>query len=321
VSYAEIAKRSWEVGRPGLATKLLDFETRAADQVPLLLEMKEDRLALTKAVNSGDTDLVYHVLLNLYNRLPLGSFFRLIEDGGAALAPASRLLQVYAREQNREMLRDFYYSDDRRVESAVLSLEEATKIPDPTARIAAIKSAQKFFSEDKERLFEAKMMDESIRLLTYQQQLEKEADGKLNFFGLSVNETITTCLMNGMSRKADKVKTDYKVPDKRFWYLKLYALTKARDFEGLDNFAKSKKSPIGYEPFVHHLVENGHRKEAAGFVARCDASKRVDLYVECGEWRMAAKECKDRTKLEELKKRSPNETISREIDSVASLIK
>ncbi len=84
----------------------------------------------------------------------------------------------------------------------------------------------------------------------------------------------------------------------RFWYLKLYALTKARDFEGLDNFAKSKKSPIGYEPFVHHLVENGHRKEAAGFVARCDASKRVDLYVECVEWRMAAKECKDRTKLE-----------------------
>ncbi len=72
---------------------------------------------------------VYHVLLNLYNRLPLGSFFRLIEDGGAALAPASRLLQVYAREQNREMLGDFYYSDDRRVESAVLSLEEATKIP------------------------------------------------------------------------------------------------------------------------------------------------------------------------------------------------
>ena len=68
---------------------------------------------------------VYHVLLHLKKRLPLGSFFRLIEEGGATLALASRLLQVYAREQNREMLRDFYYSDDRRVESAVLSLEEA----------------------------------------------------------------------------------------------------------------------------------------------------------------------------------------------------
>lgn len=67
---------------------------------------------------------MYHVLLNLQRRLALGSFFRLIEEGGPSLAPASKLLQVYAREQNREMLRDFYYSDDRRVDSAVLSLNE-----------------------------------------------------------------------------------------------------------------------------------------------------------------------------------------------------
>lgn len=119
--------------------------------------------------------VVYHVLLQLYNRLPLGSFFRLIEDGGSSLAPASRLLQVYAREQNPEMLRDFYYSDDRRVESAVLSLEESRRMKvmsvsfshfdctnqrsfqDPAAKITSIKAAQKFFSEDKERSFEAKV--------------------------------------------------------------------------------------------------------------------------------------------------------------------
>ena len=146
VSYADIAKRAWEVGRTALATRLLDHETRASDQVPLLLSMKEDRLALAKAVESGDSDLgeprllflasqietdkpttlVYHVLLHLQKRLSLGSFFRLIEEGGPKLSPASRLLQVYAREQNRDMLRDFYYSDDRRVESAVLCLEDAS---------------------------------------------------------------------------------------------------------------------------------------------------------------------------------------------------
>lgn len=37
--------------------QLLDHETRASDQVPLLLTMKEDNLALVKAVDSGDTDL------------------------------------------------------------------------------------------------------------------------------------------------------------------------------------------------------------------------------------------------------------------------
>lgn len=80
----------------------------------------------------------------------------------------------------------------------------------------------------------------------------------------------------------------------RFWYLKLYALTGVRDFESLDAFAKSKRSPIGYEPFVHHLVAKGHAKEAIAYVVRCDSPKRVDLYVECDEWRMAGKECKDR---------------------------
>ncbi|KAM6503468.1 vacuolar assembling/sorting protein VPS16 [Amanita muscaria] len=294
VSYAEIAKRAWEAGRTNLATKLLDHETKASDQVPLLLAMKEDRLALLKAVDSGDTDLVYQVLLDLHKRLPLGDFFRLIEDDGPKLTSASKLLQVYAREQNREMLRDFYYSDDRRVESAVLSLDEASRMTDQSAKVMAVKAAQKFFSEDKDRAFEAKMMDESVRLLTLQEQLEKETDGKVPVFGLCVNETIKKCCMNDMSKRADKIKADFKVPDKRFWYLKLHALTEIRDFQGLEAFAKSKRSPIGYEPFVRYLVSKGHSKEAIQYIARCDPPKRMDLYIECGEWRMAGKECKER---------------------------
>ena len=37
--------------------KLLDYEARAADQVPLLMRMSKDELALQKAVDSGDTEL------------------------------------------------------------------------------------------------------------------------------------------------------------------------------------------------------------------------------------------------------------------------
>nr|GAT52932.1 vacuolar protein sorting vps16 [Mycena chlorophos] len=361
VSYAEIAKKAWEVGRSGLATKLLDHEPRASDQVPLLLTMKEDRLALIKAVDSGDTDLVYHVLLHLHKRLPLGTFFRLIEDGGSQLAPASRLLQVYAREQNRTMLRDYFYSDDRRVESAVLSLDEAATMQDPAARITAVKAAQKFFSEDKDRSFESKMMDESARLLAFQQQLEKESDGKVAFFGLSINETIRACMMdesarlltfqqqlekesdgkvaffglsinetiracvtNGLSKRADKIKSDFKVADKRFWYVKLQALVDNGDFDGIDAFAKSKRSPIGYEPFVHSLVAAGHSREAIPYVARCDSPKRADLYVDCGDWRAAGKECKergDKAKLESIRQKCPNSLIARELDQLLSSMK
>jgi hypothetical protein len=162
------------------------------------------------------------------------------------------------------------------------------------------------------------MMDEYVRLLSLQEQLETESDGRIKFFGQSVSNTIRTCLVNGMAKRADKLKSDFKVPDKRyafllyractiapssrttvaavrFWYLKLHALTKTRDFEGLEAFSRSKRSPIGYEAFVRHLTEKGHPKEAVQYVARCDAPRRIDLYIECGEWRMAAKECKERS--------------------------
>lgn len=59
------------------------------------------------------------------------------------------------------------------------------------------------------------MTNESVRLLALQQQYEKDSDGKVKFFGQSVSETIRTCISNGMSKKADRVKSEFKVPDKR----------------------------------------------------------------------------------------------------------
>lgn len=38
-------------------TQLLEYEPKAAEQVPLLMKMKRDQLALEKAIESGDTDL------------------------------------------------------------------------------------------------------------------------------------------------------------------------------------------------------------------------------------------------------------------------
>ena len=63
--------------------------------------------------------------------------------------------------------------------------------------------------------FVGEMVDESAKLFTLQQQLEKDTGGRINLFGLSVNETIRTCLVNGMSKEADSVKGAFKVPDKR----------------------------------------------------------------------------------------------------------
>ena len=53
-----------EAPRPALSLyvflptpQLLEYEPRSGEQVPLLLKMKRSKLALSKAIESGDTDL------------------------------------------------------------------------------------------------------------------------------------------------------------------------------------------------------------------------------------------------------------------------
>ncbi|CDZ97788.1 Vacuolar assembly/sorting protein VPS16 [Phaffia rhodozyma] len=288
--FAGVAKMAWGAGRKGLATLLLNHEPRAANQVPLLLSMREDRLAFDKAIDSGDTDLVYHVLLHLKSRLVLGDFFRIVDDRPSAAA----LLELYAKEQDREMLKDFYYQDDRRLESARLRLEEGYQSSDATERLAAFKAASKFFSEDRDLSFESKTMDDAYQLLAAQRQIEKEQENKISLAGLSVNGTISALIAGGYGKRAERVRVDFKVPDKRYWYIKLQALVSVQDWPSLESFAKSKKSPIGYEPFVNLLCAKGFPREGARYVGRCETKVRVDLYVKCGDYSAAAQECKER---------------------------
>ncbi|KAL0240233.1 hypothetical protein I308_106782 [Cryptococcus tetragattii IND107] len=322
VSYAETAKKAWEAGRTRLATMLLDHEPRAAEQVPLLLQMKQDKIALTKAVDSGDTDLVYQVLLHLRSSLTPGDFFHILDDSiSPNLKPAVNLLQVYARQADRQLLRNFYYQDDRRTESACLEMEEAGQSQDINDRIEHLEVAAKRFGESKERAFEAKMIEDAQRLLTLQEAYERELAHKFKFTGLSVDEFIHKLLIEGFGKRAERVRADWKVPDKRWWWVKLKALAEVKDWDGLEGFAKSKKSPIGYEPFVTHLLslKPPQPKHAATFVSRCDAKGRADLYVRCGEWGKAAEAARergDRAKLEQLRRMAPTGFAQRDVDEV-----
>lgn len=46
---------------------------------------------------------------------------------------------------------------------------------------------------------------------------------------------------------AEKLRLEYKVPDRRFWWLRLKALAELGEWGEMEKFSKVKKSPIGYE--------------------------------------------------------------------------
>jgi hypothetical protein len=127
-------------------------------------------------------------------------------------------------------------------------------------RVELLRAASKSFGEHKDRAFEAKQADDAAKLLALQAQYEKELEYKFAFLGLSVSETITRLLVEGLNKRAEHVRSTFKVPDKRFWWIKLKALAATHNWEGLEAFAKSKKSPIGYEPFVVSRIRSSCRE-------------------------------------------------------------
>ncbi|KAI9486646.1 MAG: Vps16, C-terminal region-domain-containing protein [Benjaminiella poitrasii] len=313
LSYAEIAKTAHNAGQTRLATKLLDYEPRAADQVPLLMSMQEDETALVKAIESGDTDLVYLVIFHLKRKLPLGEFFRIINNKPMAC----NLLEVYCKEQDTELLKDFYYQDDRRIDSANVVLLEAFSEMDISERIKKLKIAGKTYNEHRDRAFEAKAVDEATKLLQFQIALEK--DVQQSFTGLSTSETIYKCTTLGLHNKASKIRTEFKIPDKRFWWVKLRALVEIRDWENLEKLAKSKKSPIGYEPFVEECIKARQYQEASKYILKCDPPVRPMLFIKIGAFKEAGEQAflnKDVEGLREVRAKCTNHIVAQELDSL-----
>jgi len=59
------------------------------------------------------------------------------------------------------------------------------------------------------------MAEDAKRLLVLQLAYEREIEHKFQFAGLSVNDFIYTLLCEGFGKRAEKVRADWRVPDKR----------------------------------------------------------------------------------------------------------
>lgn len=140
------------------------------------------------------------------------------------------------------------------------------------------------------------MTEEQVKLLTTQEALESESNRQHKFVGLSVNETIRTCLASGdaqLAKRADKVRADFRVPDKRYYHVAIGAHVSSGNWDALWQLANANRSrsPVGYEPFVSALLGAGAQRQAVRYVEKCEAKDRIDLYVKCGEWLTAGQEC------------------------------
>ncbi len=116
---------------------------------------------------------------------------------------------------------------------------------DNDKKIRGLQIALNLYKDTKEN-FAAKATETEIRLLYLQRELEASvAAGE--FLGCSLSDTLYRLILARQYKQAGKVRSDFKVPDKRYWWIQVKALAQLSDWAELESLANSKKSPIGYQ--------------------------------------------------------------------------
>lgn len=282
VSYSEIAMKAVDCGRRQLAIKLMDYEPRASLQIPLLLRLGENLPALVKAIESGNTDLVYTVLLQLRDNMPLGDFQMAIRNYQVAQA----LYLKYCRDHNRETLRDIYVQEDDHNAQAACFIRESYDPKNTLTMEASLSAAQESYRRARND-FAAGLCEEQQKLLRYQKTLEDKF--RREFVGRSLHDTVYLLLLLHEIKLADKLRTEYRVTDRRYWWLRILSLSELGDWLELDKFSKSKKSPIGIEPFVDVCLKHENKYEAQKYLPKVKDELKVKYYVKAGMFEEAAR--------------------------------
>ena len=278
ISYSEIASEAVRRGRKNLAIKLLDHETRAGHQVPLLLTLEQYNMALEKAVFSGDTHLILSVIHRLKQKISSREFTFMIRNHEMAY----HLYQKLCREEDPDRLKQIYSQEEDFMSEGFCwiqdSYQESTRQDE---RKSCLQHAVNCFKKSKSTSSDinGQLTEEQLRLFTLQVRFEKS---HILCLDLSVHETLEKLLMAKEYKVADDLKKEFKVPDKRYYFLRINILAEMGEWLELEKFSKSRKPPVGFEPFVDACLTQNNRYEAMKYVNKVDDENKIKYLVKVG---------------------------------------
>jgi len=249
------------------------------------------RLAMEKAAQSCDPDLLYGAVSAACDGDPLGrsadiqGFVRLLRELPPDLQVVGDVLAAsLQRGQNFDRARAYHEQLGRGRQAACCAVQQVLHIPDPKNRERWLRFAREFFGQpleagapEAERLsmqFGAQVSAEEAELLRAQMELEEKSlmkrwpGGPHRFAGKSLVDTLVKLIALNEIIEADNLRSQLKVSDKKYWRIKVRALSKCRYIEELHTLATCRTSPIGYELFIDAFLKAGRNDLASPFVQR-----------------------------------------------------
>ncbi|GAX81388.1 hypothetical protein CEUSTIGMA_g8819.t1 [Chlamydomonas eustigma] len=336
IHFAPLAAHAQAIGRRRLALKLLDEETSCSLQVPLLLSLRSGLTAplssgglssairspsgtgagsgdlaseesdedgdvqlkaLRKAIESGDTDLVYLVLFSIYKSRSLQDFWAIV----SSRTLAKNLFLKFCRSREPELLETILTVNNQTVDLAeqqlrrTLSqytaayLSRSASESALTKLVSGLSDVAAKYGVSKEHAFQSKAVSEFSLLRREQAKLERET-GQHMFVGLSLIDTVRACIRLGHHRQAASLKKQFSISDKRFYWLKILTLCEEKSWEELDMFASERKSPIGWEPFLQLAKKHAAPRDVQSrIIAKMpDNITKAEMFTAIGCTREAA---------------------------------
>ncbi|KFB37904.1 AGAP000529-PA-like protein [Anopheles sinensis] len=278
MSFANVAEKAQQLGKTKLAITLLEREKKKKLQVPLLLKLGASEKALKAATESGDIDLIYMALLEMKNTTALAKFHMTIRN----YSLAQSLYKKYCQLNSLSTLKDIHSQEDDFLAQAELGLREALALGNLDASIPDIGGNYRRAG----KAAEAELADETKRLLKHQKTLQDKYHR--DFFGLPLHALVRQLLQLGDLRYAEKLKGEFRMPERRFCWLRVRTLAENYQWEELERFARAKKSAIGYEPFVEVCLQQRNVAEAKKYLPRCAEENKLKWYLRAGCYADAA---------------------------------
>ena len=107
--------------------------------------------------------------------------------------------------------------EDRIAERAALLLRDALHSDVIKDRMTHLENAAQLYRSGRME-FAASETYEQVKLLQCQRRLEQSFSGE-TFVGNSLHKTMRILLHNANNKEAEQLRKDFKVPDKRYWWL------------------------------------------------------------------------------------------------------
>ena len=233
------------------------------------------------------------VLLHAKSTLPEADFFEALMPQPVAL----RLLASYYAAREPELLKSLYYATNQPAEAAALAVREAYRAASWAQRMRGLSIALQFYEHATlpESAALARATEEQLKLLDAQRQLEADTQKsppppgappqvaqRFRFVDTTLNTTICRAFAYRQPAAAERLRTELKVPERRWWRLKLKGLAHARDWTGLWELGSARRSPIGFAPFADACIEQGALEEAARYAPKLTAAEAVPVWLKIG---------------------------------------